>query len=175
MGHVGSPRTIALDQGNGPASYGFGSGMSGRVGLWCRKFSSPGIKPESGLVTLSNGGRLGHVGSPRTIAFDQGNGPESGFCGWGARWVVRLGPYVAEAICAAVVEYLLMIHGASARTTMSPKPANTIPCFSERLTSPQNLFGTPFQTLPFNGSVASSDEFPTRLDHCFTISSKCVF
>ena len=85
-----------------------------------------------------------------------------GFGGWGARSVVSLGANVAEAICAAVVEYLLMIHGASARTTMSPKPANTIPCFSERLTSPKKLFGTPFQTLPFNGSVASSDEFPTR-------------
>ena len=31
------------------------------MGLWCRKFSSPGIKPESGLVALSNGGCLGHV------------------------------------------------------------------------------------------------------------------
>ena len=57
--------------------------MNGRVGLWCRKFSSPGIKPESGLVTLSNGGCLGHVGSRRTIALSRGNGPKSGFDGLG--------------------------------------------------------------------------------------------
>ena len=58
--------------------------MNGRVGLWCRKFSSPGIKPESGLVTLSNGGCLGHVGPRRTIALGQENGPESRFWGLGA-------------------------------------------------------------------------------------------
>ena len=58
--------------------------MNGRVGLWCRKFSSPGIKPESGLVTLSNGGCLGHVGPRRTIALGQENGPESRFWWLGA-------------------------------------------------------------------------------------------
>ena len=94
---------------------------------------------------------------------------------WEARWAVRFNAGLPEAVCTAVVEWILAVRLSSGSPSMRPKPANTIPCFSERSTSPKKLFGSPFQTLASDGSVASSDECPTGLNHRFTISSKCLF
>ena len=92
-----------------------------------------------------------------------------------ARWAVRFNAGLPEAVCTAVVEWILAVRLSSGSPSMRPKPANTIPCFSERSTSPKKLFGSPFQTLASDGSVASSDECPTSSNHRFTISSKCLF
>ena len=94
---------------------------------------------------------------------------------WEARWAVRFNAGLPEAVCTAVVEWILAVRLSSGSPSMRPKPANTIPCFSERSTSPKKLFGSPFQTLASDGSVASSDECPTGLNHRFAISSKCLF
>ena len=94
---------------------------------------------------------------------------------WEARWAVRFNAGLPEAVCTAVVEWILAVRLSSGSPSMRPKPANTIPCFSERSTSPKKLFGSPFQTLASDGSVASSDECPTSSNHRFTISSKCLF
>ena len=85
---------------------------------------------------------------------------------WEARWAVRFNAGLPEAVCTAVVEWILAVRLSSGSPSMRPKPANTIPCFSERSTSPK-------KTLRFalpNSSFRRFSSLKRRVSHQFKSS-----